>query len=92
MIVHINGHPGVGKLTIARELVALIGGRLLDNHSIYNVALALTERKSEPYFRALRGVRKIAFDPLPFGSPGFTPILWIFAALTIVSRHATESS
>ncbi|MEM7364389.1 MAG: AAA family ATPase [Pseudomonadota bacterium] len=62
MIVHINSYPGVGKLTIAQELVELIGGRLLDNHTIYNVALALTERNSEPYYDALRAVRKIAFD------------------------------
>lgn len=72
MIVHINSYPGVGKLTIARELVELIGGRLLDNHTIYNVALALTERKSDEYFRALRAVRKVAFDlvlRLPFNEP-----------------------
>jgi broad-specificity NMP kinase len=25
MIVHINGYPGVGKVTISRELVELIG-------------------------------------------------------------------
>ena len=62
MIVHINSYPGVGKLTIARELVELTGGKLLDNHAVYNVALALTERKSDIYFETLRAVRKIAFD------------------------------
>ena len=62
MIVHINSYPGVGKLTIARALVALIGGRILDNHTIYNVALSLTEPKSDAYFEALRAVRKVAFD------------------------------
>jgi hypothetical protein len=54
--------PGVGKLTIARELLELIGGRLLHNHTLYNVALALTERKSDEYFQAVRAVQSIAFD------------------------------
>ena len=54
MIIHINGFPGVGKLTIAKILAEKLGARLLDNHSIYNVALALTEFKSLPE-RAPRG-------------------------------------
>ena len=31
MLVHINGYPGVGKLTIGRALAAQVGGKLLDN-------------------------------------------------------------
>ena len=40
MIIHLNGLPGVGKLTIARELALRLGAHVLDSHSIYNVALA----------------------------------------------------
>ena len=43
MIIVLNGYPGVGKLAIGRELTSLLGGRLLDIHSVYNVAFALTE-------------------------------------------------
>ncbi|UUP18448.1 hypothetical protein [Nitratireductor thuwali] len=38
-----NGYPGVGTLTIGRELATLISGRLLDIHTVYNVAFVLTE-------------------------------------------------
>lgn len=38
--LHINGHPGVGKLTVVELLRERVGARLLDNHSVYNVALS----------------------------------------------------
>ena len=50
MIIVLNGYPGVGKLTIGRELAGRLNGKLLDIHSVYNVAFALTEFKS-PEFR-----------------------------------------
>ena len=50
MIIVLNGYPGVGKLTIGRELTTLMNGRLLDIHTVYNLAFALTEFKS-PEFR-----------------------------------------
>ena len=34
MIIHINGRAGVGKLTIGSHVAGMIGGRLLDNHSM----------------------------------------------------------
>lgn len=72
MIIHINGFPGVGKLTVGKLLAAELGGRLLDNHSIYNIALALTEFKSPAYYETLRAVRAIAYQrvlELPAGVP-----------------------
>lgn len=62
MIIVLNGYPGVGKLTIGRELAHLLDGRLLDIHSVYNVAFALTEFKS-PQFRAtVEKIEAIAHD------------------------------
>ena len=61
MIVHINSYPGVGKLTIGRALADLIGGKLLDNHSVFNVAFALTEFRSPAFYDAVREVREIAY-------------------------------
>jgi hypothetical protein len=36
-IIHLIGSPGVGKYTIAREIVHKTGARLVDNHAIANV-------------------------------------------------------
>ena len=62
MIVHINSYPGVGKLTIGRALADLIGGKLLDNHSVFNVAFALTEFRSPAFYDTVRAVREIAYQ------------------------------
>jgi predicted kinase len=64
MLIHINACPGVGKLTIAQALAPMLGARLLDNHSIYNVAFALTEYKSAEYYETIRAVRAIAYNRL----------------------------
>jgi len=61
VIVHINSYPGVGKLTIGRALAELIGGKLLDNHSVFNVAFALTEFRSPAFYDTVRAVREIAY-------------------------------
>jgi hypothetical protein len=62
MIILINGWPGVGKLTVGRALAGQLAGRLLDNHTIYNVAFSLTEFKTPEFYDAVRGVRRVAFD------------------------------
>lgn len=62
MIVMLNGYPGVGKLTVAQELAPLIGARMLDIHTVYNVAFALTEFKSAEFFKAVEDVEAIAYD------------------------------
>jgi len=83
MIIHINSYPGVGKLTIALELQRLIGGKLLDNHSIYNVALALCEPKSTDYYSTIRAVRNIAYARV-LELPEKTPII-------LTNAHASSS-
>lgn len=60
-LIHINSYPGVGKLTIGREIALELGAKLLDNHSIYNVAFALTEFKSDEFYHAVREVRSTAY-------------------------------
>lgn len=62
MIIHINSYAGVGKLTIATALADLIGAKVLDNHSVYNVGFALTEFRSPAFYETVRAVRDIAFD------------------------------
>jgi shikimate kinase len=62
VIVVLNGYPGVGKLTIGRELASRLNGRLLDAHSVYNVAFALTEFKSSEFRETVEKVETIAHD------------------------------
>ena len=53
-IIHLNGHPRTGKLTIARALQNLMpGARLLDHHSLLDPASALFDR-GIPEMDALR--------------------------------------
>lgn len=61
MIININGWPGVGKLSVAQQVVKHIGGRLLDNHTIYNVAFSLCELRTPAFHETVRAVRDIAF-------------------------------
>ncbi len=70
MIIVLNGYPGVGKLTIARALSETIGGRLVDIHTLYNLAFALTEFRSPAFRETVRRVEAIAddlIDDLPAG-------------------------
>ena len=72
MIININGWPGVGKLSVVERLRQGIGGRLLDNHTIFNVALSLCEFGTPEFFEMVRAVRKIAFTAvtnLPLSIP-----------------------
>jgi hypothetical protein len=62
MIIHLNGWPGVGKLTIAHLLTQDIGGRLLDSHTIYNVAFSVTDFGAPTFYDTVRSVRDIAFE------------------------------
>lgn len=62
MIIVLNGYPGVGKLTIGQELVSQISGRLLDIHSVYNIAFALTEFKSPEFIETVEKIETIAHD------------------------------
>lgn len=61
-IIHLNGAPGVGKLTIGRLLAARLQARLLDNHAIHDVAFALTEFRSPEFYETVRAVRTVAYD------------------------------
>jgi hypothetical protein len=61
MIININGWPGVGKLSVAERLQRRIGGRLLDNHTIFNVAFSLCEFRTPEFYETVRALRGVAF-------------------------------
>lgn len=75
MIISINGWPGVGKLTVALELADRLDARLLDNHSLFNVAIALTDYGRSTYYDTARAARGIAFKQVLALKPGISVIL-----------------
>src|SRR2546423_12238672 len=48
-LVFISGLPGVGKLTVAKELSALTGFRLFHNHLTVDLLLSVFEFGSAPF-------------------------------------------
>ena len=50
-LVFIYGPPGVGKLSVATELAALTGFKLLDNHVRFNFAQRLFDFGSERFWK-----------------------------------------
>lgn len=56
-VVYLYGPPGVGKLTVARELVALTGFRLLHNHLTVNLVSTLFPYGTADFTRLLRQFR-----------------------------------
>ncbi|KAJ5778528.1 hypothetical protein N7520_001774 [Penicillium odoratum] len=64
-IVHLNGLPGVGKLTIARFLLRLLPSAKLDHiHLLINPADAVLHR-TQPGYQALRqAIRQTIFSTL----------------------------
>lgn len=61
-VVHINGWPGSGKLTIARPLAKRLDARLLDNHTLLNPAESLFERRDPSYWPLRSAIRSLVFD------------------------------
>lgn len=75
MIIVLNGYPGVGKLTIGRELAKRLRARLVDNHTLYNLAFALTEFRTPEFREAVRRVEAIA-DELIIALPSDIPVVF----------------
>ncbi|KXH60192.1 hypothetical protein CSAL01_13013 [Colletotrichum salicis] len=78
-MIHINGYPGTGKLTIARALEQKLapGARLIHNHLLINPADAVL-RRTEPGYQDLRkAIRGTVFAALA-GSPSTCDSVYIF--------------
>lgn len=62
MIIHLNGWPGSGKLTVARETARKLDARLLDNHTLHDVAARLCDRNTPEYWELYYQVREVAYQ------------------------------
>ncbi len=87
MLIVLNGYPGVGKLTIGRALADRLGGRLLDIHSVYNVAFALTEFRSPDFYYATNAVEDLA-DELIRRLPVTVPLVFT----TVLTENAARDA
>jgi shikimate kinase len=85
MLINLNGWPGAGKLTVGRILAEKLGGRLLDNHSILNLASAVTRVGVPQYYETARAIRAIAFDRI-LELPSQFP----FVLTNVVARGGTS--
>lgn len=61
MIIHLNGWPGSGKLTVARVVARTLEARLLDNHTLHDVAGRLCDRHTLQYWELYYQVRDVAY-------------------------------
>jgi len=64
VIVHLNGWPGVGKLTVARLLAPRLQARLIDNHLLHDVALRCTGIDDPARWPLYEAVRAAAYQVL----------------------------
>lgn len=60
MLITLNGRPGSGKLTVGRLLAERLGARLIDAHTLYNLAFAVTEKGSPAFQKCVWDLRSIA--------------------------------
>ena len=88
MIVVLNGYPGVGKLTMGRELAKPLKAKLVDIHTLYNLAFALTEFGTPAFRETTRRVEGIA-DDLMAALPADVPVIFT-TVLTGDSAWAME--
>ncbi|KAJ5632264.1 hypothetical protein N7490_008603 [Penicillium lividum] len=71
-IVHLNGFPGVGKLTIARFLRKLLpSAKLVHNHLLINPADAVLHRTQPGYQTLRQAIRQTIFSALSTESATF---------------------
>lgn len=64
LIVHLNGWPGVGKLTVGRALAERLGARLIDNHLLHDVAIRCTGLAEPDRWPLYEKIRNAAYEAL----------------------------
>lgn len=74
MLIVLNGRPGSGKLTVGRLLAERIGARLIDAHTLYNLAFAMTEKGSQAFQKCVWDLRSIARENV-LALPSDTPLV-----------------
>lgn len=61
-LLFLHGAPAVGKLTVAKALLRLVPGRLMDNHAAIDLALTIFEFGAPGFWELVHHVRLSALD------------------------------
>jgi len=61
-LLFLHGAPAVGKLTVARALLRIVPGRLMDNHATIDLALTIFEFGAPGFWELVHDVRCSAID------------------------------
>ncbi len=61
-LVFIYGPPGVGKLSVARELARATRYRLFDNHVSIRCAQSVFDFGTPPFWKVVRSIRTLMFE------------------------------
>jgi hypothetical protein len=61
-LLFLHGAPAVGKLTVARALLRIVPGRLMDNHAAIDLALTIFEFGAPGFWELVHDVRRSAID------------------------------
>ncbi|KAI4156434.1 MAG: hypothetical protein L6R39_001105 [Caloplaca ligustica] len=76
--LYINGYPGVGKYTIAKELLHLLPkSKLLDNHLLIDPVAAVYERDMPEYLGLRKTLRQCILNSIA-SSDSLKDTTWVF--------------
>src|SRR5215208_5331833 len=73
-LVFIYGPPGVGKLSVAREVARAAGYRLFDNHVSIACAESVFDFGTRPFGRVIGRIRSLVFT-FVYARPDDTPFV-----------------
>ncbi|UPK04659.1 AAA family ATPase [Bradyrhizobium sp. 170] len=61
-LLFLHGSPAVGKLTVAKALLRIVPGRLMDNHAAIDLALTIFDFGAPGFWELVHDVRCSAFN------------------------------
>jgi hypothetical protein len=61
-LLFLHGAPAVGKLTVAKALLRIVRGRLMDNHAAIDLALTVFEFGAPGFWELVHDVRRSAIE------------------------------
>src|SRR5437879_3697609 len=61
-LLFLHGAPAVGKLTVAKALLRIVPGRLMDNHAAIDLALTVFDFGAPGFWELVHDVRYSALD------------------------------